>query len=282
MSFLYRTIGTTAVALAALMGAGLSANAGPVTITGSNLAGLSYQAPGPGATATFDGTNVVLFTPDNVTFNNNSTNAQLAAVVNDRAAVFINNGTTINGQTVSFGNLNNIITQGAAGNISFNLTSQSGGANLGAYWEVLLSDPTNPSKTLLINAWSNLPLGPNNFNSTAQQTNKASASVDSSGHYDSPGAGTLVFANGNTWSQIATVVDDGTALGNWSVAALGIGDGGWGTNDPATRDISSITVTVAAVPEPSTWAMMVLGFAGVGFLAYRRKDRNAGLKVRLA
>jgi hypothetical protein len=30
--------------------------------------------------------------------------------------------------------------------------------------------------------------------------------------------------------------------------------------------------TVAAVPEPSTWAMMVLGFVGVGFLAYRRRN----------
>jgi hypothetical protein len=27
------------------------------------------------------------------------------------------------------------------------------------------------------------------------------------------------------------------------------------------------TIGVAAVPEPSTWAMMVLGFAGVGFMA---------------
>jgi hypothetical protein len=27
---------------------------------------------------------------------------------------------------------------------------------------------------------------------------------------------------------------------------------------------------VPAVPEPSTWAMMILGFAGVGFMAYRR------------
>ena len=34
-----------------------------------------------------------------------------------------------------------------------------------------------------------------------------------------------------------------------------------------------INVTVSAVPEPSTWAMMVLGFAGVGFLAYRRKNK---------
>ena len=30
--------------------------------------------------------------------------------------------------------------------------------------------------------------------------------------------------------------------------------------------------TVAAVPEPSTWAMMILGFAGVSFLAYRRRN----------
>jgi hypothetical protein len=28
-----------------------------------------------------------------------------------------------------------------------------------------------------------------------------------------------------------------------------------------------------AVPEPSTWAMMILGFAGVGFMAYRRKSK---------
>jgi hypothetical protein len=30
--------------------------------------------------------------------------------------------------------------------------------------------------------------------------------------------------------------------------------------------------TVTAVPEFSTWAMMVLGFAGVGFMAYRRRN----------
>lgn len=32
---------------------------------------------------------------------------------------------------------------------------------------------------------------------------------------------------------------------------------------------------VAAVPEPSTWAMMILGFAGVGLMAYRRRNQNA-------
>jgi hypothetical protein len=34
----------------------------------------------------------------------------------------------------------------------------------------------------------------------------------------------------------------------------------------------SVESSVAAVPEPSTWAMMLLGFAGLGFLSYRRKS----------
>jgi hypothetical protein len=29
------------------------------------------------------------------------------------------------------------------------------------------------------------------------------------------------------------------------------------------------------VPEPSTWAMMITGFAGAGFMAYRRKKKLA-------
>ena len=29
----------------------------------------------------------------------------------------------------------------------------------------------------------------------------------------------------------------------------------------------------STVPEPSTWAMMILGFAGIGFMAYRRKSK---------
>ncbi len=39
---------------------------------------------------------------------------------------------------------------------------------------------------------------------------------------------------------------------------------------------------VAAVPEPSTWAMMILGFAGVGFMAYRRKNPAKAASFRLA
>jgi hypothetical protein len=36
---------------------------------------------------------------------------------------------------------------------------------------------------------------------------------------------------------------------------------------------------VSAVPEPSTWAMLLLGFGGVGFMAYRRKSKPALMAV---
>jgi hypothetical protein len=39
-------------------------------------------------------------------------------------------------------------------------------------------------------------------------------------------------------------------------------------------DFAKVTV-LAAVPEPSTWAMMMLGFAGLGLMAYRRRQRGA-------
>jgi hypothetical protein len=38
---------------------------------------------------------------------------------------------------------------------------------------------------------------------------------------------------------------------------------------------ATITTSVSGVPEPSAWAMMLLGFTGVGFMAYRRKSKPA-------
>ena len=49
-----------------------------------------------------------------------------------------------------------------------------------------------------------------------------------------------------------------------------------GTNGPALgRPITGPLTIAAAVPEPSTWAMMILGFLGLGFMAYRRKNQTA-------
>jgi PEP-CTERM motif len=33
----------------------------------------------------------------------------------------------------------------------------------------------------------------------------------------------------------------------------------------------AIAEAVTSVPEPSTWAMLLIGFAGIGFMAYRKR-----------
>ena len=54
------------------------------------------------------------------------------------------------------------------------------------------------------------------------------------------------------------------------------------TSTAPAFELSNVTASVGAVPEPATWAMMVLGFAGIGFLAYRRKPKAGAAKFRLA
>jgi hypothetical protein len=73
-----------------------------------------------------------------------------------------------------------------------------------------------------------------------------------------------------------------TGGGEWQVSGLSVpftslvfksGDGG---TTSASGDFAIVNVNfTAAVPEPSTWAMMILGFAGIGFMAYRRKSNGA-------
>jgi hypothetical protein len=56
---------------------------------------------------------------------------------------------------------------------------------------------------------------------------------------------------------------------------------GFGPNTITFRDLSlnadsfSPNFVTGAVPEPSTWAMMLLGFAGIGYGAYRRRRKAA-------
>ena len=61
---------------------------------------------------------------------------------------------------------------------------------------------------------------------------------------------------------------DSTTLGvGFSIPASAVG--------PQTFEVV-LTPSVASVPEPSTWAMMLLGFAGLGFTGYRRRQKFAG------
>ena len=70
------------------------------------------------------------------------------------------------------------------------------------------------------------------------------------------------------------------AFGGGTSGVIALDDSGGG--NPADADYDDLVIKfelsggrVAPVPEASTWAMMLLGFAGIGFLAYRRKPKAA-------
>jgi hypothetical protein len=60
------------------------------------------------------------------------------------------------------------------------------------------------------------------------------------------------------------------------IANWGPGCGGECTGPAQAAGFFSYT---PAVPEPSTWAMMILGFSGLGFMAYRRKQNGSAFSI---
>lgn len=73
-------------------------------------------------------------------------------------------------------------------------------------------------------------------------------------------AGDILSFNAYAWAFSANVADSSI---NW-------------TNNLSTNPTApgQSGFSIASVPEPSTWAMMILGFAGVGFMACRRRRQN--------
>jgi hypothetical protein len=89
------------------------------------------------------------------------------------------------------------------------------------------------------------------------------------------GANNLLFTDGNSFLQF----NDSETLGHANFIYTPIPNSGFSGNDYVVSNLggfAGVTYSeVTAVPEPSTWAMMMLGFAGVGFIAYRRKNKPA-------
>lgn len=52
-----------------------------------------------------------------------------------------------------------------------------------------------------------------------------------------------------------------------------------GTAAAGTKRFRNLRARASPVPEPSTWAMMILGFASLGFLGYRRCSLKARLSI---
>jgi hypothetical protein len=85
-----------------------------------------------------------------------------------------------------------------------------------------------------------------------------------SGYYADYGGISFTNANGVSYN----ITDFPSGSGNFiNISTLDSGgDGCCGV---------AVDMTVAPVPEPSTWAMMIIGFLGLGWLAYRRRTDAA-------
>jgi hypothetical protein len=105
--------------------------------------------------------------------------------------------------------------------------------------------------------------------------------------------GTLIGADFGLWNQPGTGLSlpFGTLVGKIGVGnffEIGTSFSGpanaagelklfyWDSN--FSDNTQYVTAQISAVPEPSTWAMMILGFAGVGYLAYRRRNQATSLR----
>src|SRR5271170_4179369 len=69
----------------------------------------------------------------------------------------------------------------------------------------------------------------------------------------------------------------------WHIAweEISSAEGIFSTNGQGGQIFPSIEIASAAAPEPSTWAMMLVGFAGLVFAAHRRQSNKAKTPSRL-
>jgi Ice-binding-like/PEP-CTERM motif len=78
--------------------------------------------------------------------------------------------------------------------------------------------------------------------------------------------GTDTAFEGTILAVASVTVDTGATIIDGRAIAL---------NAAVTLDDNTITAT-QCIPEPSTWAMMLLGFAGLGFAGYRQRRKLVG------
>lgn len=91
--------------------------------------------------------------------------------------------------------------------------------------------------------------------------------------------GTASFGNGT--DQLDAQSFDVSNLGTLTSIIFTESNNGQ-DGEPFLTAITADTAVASAVPEPSTWAMMILGFCGVGFMAYRSKQNGTALHLASA
>ena len=162
---------------------------------------------------------------------------QIAAIDPTSGSVFSAGTNLSNVYLTPFGTVGNYLAAGPSG-------SGTGGPVTLAF--------TNPSVTALSFLWGS----PDSFNSFTITTTTGVYTFNTS----------LLGLDGSGNNADTTNVEFMAQAGS------GITSVTFSSNQNA---FEASNFAVSGVPEPATWAMMLLGFLGVGFVAYRRKDKAA-------
>jgi hypothetical protein len=161
-----------------------------------------------------------------------------------------------------------------------------------AVTDVTVTDITHPSGNLLVNG--DFSLGPNGSESPLGWIFQNTFGATFAGEVQIPcsfgGASSCWFDGSvqayDTLSQtISTAVGDvyevsfsnidNGSLSTYSAVSTNGNTTGTGGNGADILVYAQAAPPPLNTPEPSTWAMMVLGFAGMGFVAYRKTKRAA-------
>ena len=183
-----------------------------------------------------------------------------AAIINGSATGINSPATTITFDEVVLPQGTAVTNQFAASGVSFSpqmyYSPQTGfpninGNDVGNWWG---SSPLQFSVTL---AFTNL------------QTEAAFALVSNGTNYTF-----TALLSGSTVDSFSTSVGYSSANNFYGFSGISFDSIKLTSNDGDYFLIDNVQLS-SAVPEPSTWAMLILGFAGVGYMAYRRRSPAA-------
>jgi hypothetical protein len=120
------------------------------------------------------------------------------------------------------------------------------------------------------------PIPGSRTESLATSSGILTASIDQSLGYHQPGLYSISTSSAGPSSLTGSYAVT-SGLGGSGYFGASIGDGGmYGT---LALDAIYVNGGIAAFPEPSTWAMLLIGFAAIGFAGYRGRSQAAIVAV---